>query len=100
MTITLNMADAGHWLVLVLIAALAGLLVELLRGGQIPLRFVGELVFAGIGAWIGSDLLAARLNILLQPTFEGVALVPAAGGALLIGLLWGLLGGRGNRRSY
>ena len=100
MTITLNMTEAGHWLVLLLIAALAGLLVELLRGGQIPLRFVGELLFAGIGAWVGSDLVAPRLNLLLQPAFEGVALGPAVGGALMIGLLWGLLGGRGNRRSY
>jgi uncharacterized membrane protein YeaQ/YmgE (transglycosylase-associated protein family) len=99
MSITLNMSDAGHVLVLVLIAALVGVVVELVRGGSIPLGFVGELLAAGIGAWIGSDLVAARLSLLTDPAYEGVALVPAVAGALIIGLLWGFLGGRGRQRE-
>ncbi|HUS14776.1 MAG TPA: hypothetical protein VM536_07125 [Chloroflexia bacterium] len=100
MTITIGPSDAGHWLVLLLIAALAGLVVELARRGAIPLGFVGEIGFAALGAWIGGDLLPARLNIpaLAQPTFENVAVIPAAIGALLVGFLWGLMGGRGRRR--
>src|SRR3954453_23970274 len=98
MTLTINVNDAGHWLVLVLIAALAGLVVELLRGGAIPLGFVGEIIVAFIGAWIASDLLAPRVAGLGGPVFDGVALIPAVIGALLVGLLWGLLGGR--RRRY
>jgi len=98
MTLTINVSDAGHWLVLVLIAALAGLVVELVRGGAIPLTFIGELIFAFIGAWIGSDVLAPRVAGLGGPVFDGVALIPAAGIALLVGLLWGMLGGR--RRRY
>jgi uncharacterized membrane protein YeaQ/YmgE (transglycosylase-associated protein family) len=94
MTLTLNLSDAGHWLVLLLIAALAGLVVELLRGGAIPLGFVGEIVSAFIGAWIGGDLLQPRIALAPTPALEGVALVPAAIGALLVGFLWGLLGGR------
>lgn len=98
MTFTINLSDAGHWLVLLLIAALAGLLVELIRGGAIPLRFVGEIAFAFLGAWLGGDLLPGRITLPPQPVVDGVALIPAAIGALLVGLLWGLLGGR--RRRY
>ncbi len=97
MSFTINFSDAGHWFVLLLIAALAGLLVELIRGGAIPLGFVGEVVLAYLGAWVGGDLLPARVPALAQPAFDGVALVPAAVGALLVGLVWGLLGGRRGR---
>lgn len=99
MSVTLSLSDVGHVLTLVLIAALVGVVVELLRGGAIPLGFVGELLAAGIGAWIGSDLVAARLSLVLDPAYAGVALVPAVAGALIIGLLWGFLGGRGARRE-
>jgi uncharacterized membrane protein YeaQ/YmgE (transglycosylase-associated protein family) len=99
MTLTINFSDAGHWLVLVLIAALAGLLVELIRGGAIPLTFVGELLFALLGGWLGSDLLAARLAAPPGPVYDGVVLIPAAVGALVVGLLWGMLGGS-RRRHY
>ena len=60
MTFTLNFSEAGHWLVLLLIAALAGLIVELVRGGAIPLGFVGEIAFAFLGAWLGGDVLQTR----------------------------------------
>jgi len=102
MTITIDPSSAGHWLVLLLIAALAGVVVELARRGAIPLGFVGEIAAAAVGAWIGGDLLPARLAIpaLAQPAFESVALIPAAVGALLVGFLWGLMGGRSSRRRY
>lgn len=100
MSLTINLSETGHWLVLVLIAALAGLLVELLRGGAIPLSFVGEILLAFVGAWLGSDLLAPRLPGLAQPAFDNVALIPAVIGALVVGLLWGMLGGRRRRRYY
>jgi len=99
MTFTLNFSEAGHWLVLLLIAALAGLIVELVRGGAIPLGFVGEIALAFLGAWLGGDVLQTRFPLLPQPAMEGVALIPAAVGALVVGLLWGLLGGR-RRRGY
>ncbi len=97
---TINLSDAGHWLVLLLIAAVVGLVVELLRGGGLPLGFLGEIALAGVGAWVGGDLLQTRFVLMPQPSYEGVALIPAAVGALLLGFLWGLLGGRRKRRSY
>ncbi|HMA36947.1 MAG TPA: hypothetical protein VKY74_21005 [Chloroflexia bacterium] len=100
MTITLNPNEAGHWLVLLLIAALAGLAVEVVRGGGLPLGFVGEIAAAALGAWIGGDLVQAHIVIMPQPAFQGVALVPAIVGALIIGFLWGLLGGRRRQRYY
>jgi uncharacterized membrane protein YeaQ/YmgE (transglycosylase-associated protein family) len=98
MTLTINVNEIGHWLVLLLIAAVAGLIVELLRGGGLPLGFVGEIALAFVGAWIGGDLLQASYALLPDPSYEKVALIPAAVGALLLGFLWGMLGG-GRRRS-
>jgi len=43
--------------------------------------------------------LQTRFPLLPQPALEGVALIPACVGALIVGLLWGLLGGR-RRRGY
>ncbi len=99
MTLTIDLSNTGHWLVLLLIAALAGLLVEVIRGGAIPLTFVGEIIFAFAGAWVGGDLLARYLPGLAQPQLDGVALLPAIAGALVVGFLWGSLGGR-RRRGY
>lgn len=97
MTLTVDMAVVSHWVLLLLIAAVAALLVELLRGGGIPLGFVGGIGSALIGGWAFSDLLHPRFPVVPQPTIDGVAIVPAAAGALIVALLWGLLGGRGRR---
>jgi uncharacterized membrane protein YeaQ/YmgE (transglycosylase-associated protein family) len=97
MTLTIDMAAVSHWAVLLVIAALAGLLVELARGGGMPLGFVGCIAAALVGAWVFSDLLHPRFPIIPQPTIDNVPLVPAAIGALIAAILWGLLGGRSRR---
>lgn len=99
-TIALTPTDLTHWLVLLIIAALVGLVVEVVRGGAVPLGPLGGIGAALIGAWLAADLLHPRYPILPQPAFDGVALVPAVVGALILGFLFGLLGGSPRRRGY
>lgn len=99
-TIALTPTDLTHWLVLLIIAAVVGLLVEVVRGGAVPLGPLGGIGAALIGAWLAADLLHPRYPILPQPVFDGVALVPAVVGALILGFLFGLLGGSPRRRGY
>lgn len=99
-TIALTPTDLTHWLVLLIIAAVVGLLVEVVRGGAVPLGPLGGIGAALIGAWLAADLLHPRYPILPQPAFDGVALVPAVVGALILGFLFGLLGGSPRRRGY
>ena len=98
MTFTIDQTGFAHWLLLLAIAALAGLLVELLRGGTMPLGFVGGVVSAFIGAWLFSDVLSTRLSFSIPPTYDNVIVIPAAIGGLLVAFIWSLLGGRGGRR--
>ncbi len=99
-TIALNPTDLTHWLVLLIIAALVGLVVEVLRGGAVPLGPLGGIGAALIGAWLGADLLYPRYPILPPIAFDGVALIPAVLGALILGFLFGMLGGSRKRGYY
>src|SRR5437667_4053483 len=99
LTIALSSADLSHWLVLLLIAALAGRVIALLRGGAMPLGWVGGIGAALIGAWIGAELVAARVALAPQFNFDGVALVPAALGALVVAFVASLLT-RASRSRY
>ncbi len=99
-TIALTPTDLTHWLVLLIIAALVGLVIEVLRGGAVPLGPLGGIGAALIGAWLGADLLHPHYPILPQPAFDGVALIPAILGALILGFLFGLLGGSRKRGYY
>lgn len=99
LTIALTPDILTHWLVLILIAALAGLIVEVLRGGAMPLGWVGGVGAGLLGAWLGVEMLATRVAIAPQLAFDGVPLVPAAIGALVLAFVLSLLGGN-RRRGY
>ena len=88
-----------RWLVLLFIAAVAGLLVEVVRGGVMPLGPLGGIGAALLGAWVGAEILAAQVALAPQLAFDGVPLVPAAVGALVLALGFSLLGGS-RRRGY
>jgi uncharacterized membrane protein YeaQ/YmgE (transglycosylase-associated protein family) len=98
LTFALTPADLTHWVLLLLIAALAGLLVEVLRGGAVPGGPLGGIAAALLGAWLGADLLYPRLPPLAQPLLDNVALIPAAGGALIVAYVFSLLAGNSGRR--
>jgi uncharacterized membrane protein YeaQ/YmgE (transglycosylase-associated protein family) len=98
-TIALTPDLLTRWLVLLFIAAVAGLLVEVLRGGVMPLGPLGGIGAGLLGAWVGAELLAAQVALAPQIAFDGVPLVPAAAGALVVALGVSLLGGN-RRRGY
>ena len=99
LTIALTPDLLTRWLVLLLIAAVAGLLVEVVRGGVMPLGPLGGLGAGLLGAWVGAEILAAQIALAPQLAFDGVPLVPAALGALGLALGFSLLGGN-RRRGY
>ena len=99
-TLAFNPTDLTHALVLLVIAALCGLIVAVLRGGAMPLGPLGGIGAALVGAWLGADQLTPRLPPIAQPTFDGVAIVPAIIGALLVAFVFSLLAGSQRRRGY
>ena len=99
LTIALTPDLLTRWLVLLFIAAVAGLLVEVVRGGVMPLGALGGIGAGLVGAWVGAEMLAAQIAIAPQLAFDGVPLVPAALGALVLALALSLLGGN-QRRGY
>jgi uncharacterized membrane protein YeaQ/YmgE (transglycosylase-associated protein family) len=100
LTIALTPDLLTRWLVLLLIAALAGLLIEVLRGGAMPLGPLGGIAAGLLGAWLGAEILAAQVALAPQIAFDGVPLVPAAIGALVLALGLSLLGGSRHRGYY
>jgi uncharacterized membrane protein YeaQ/YmgE (transglycosylase-associated protein family) len=99
LAITLTPDLLTRWLVFIVIAALAGLLIEVLRGGVMPLGWMGGIGAGLLGAWLGAEIVAARIAIAPQIALDGVPLLPAIGGALILTLCFSLLGGT-RRRGY
>ena len=90
-TLAFSQADLLHWLVLIIVAALCGLVIELLRGGAVPLGWLGGIGSALVGAWIGAEILPGRLPLPSEPAFEGVPLISTVLAALVVAFLFTLL---------
>jgi uncharacterized membrane protein YeaQ/YmgE (transglycosylase-associated protein family) len=92
--------DLPHFFVLLAIAAIFGYVSVLLAGGRVPLGPVGSIGFALLGAWLAADVLRPQIPLSLpsEPQIDGVMIVSASLGALLLSLLWSLLTARLTRR--
>lgn len=82
-------------LVLLLVAALVGLLADALVPGAVPFGWVGAIIVGLIGAWLGGILLGD-----FGPHLAGIYLIPAVIGAVIFSLLLELLLGTFTRRTY
>ena len=100
MTISLNVDDLPHLLVMVILAVVLGYFAALLAGGRVPLGFFGVILFGVLGAWFANDLARPRIPLTLpkEPTLDGVMLVTAGLGALVFSLLWCSFTSRFSRR--
>ncbi len=80
-------------IVLLVVAAIAGAIGEMIAGGKVPGGWIGSIVAGLIGAWIGSMLLQ------FGPVLGGIQVIPAIIGAALFVLVVKLLTGGMNRRT-
>ena len=68
-------------LVLLIVAAIAGAIGEMIAGAKVPGGWIGSIIAGLIGAWIGSQLLH------FGPVIGGIQVIPAIIGAALFVLI-------------
>lgn len=90
-----------HFIVLLLVAAVCGLIAERLVHASLPFGWIGAIVAGFVGAWLMVDV----LHLVLLPTLsiEGLPIVSAIVGAIIVVVLFSLVAGRlgtGRGRSW
>jgi uncharacterized membrane protein YeaQ/YmgE (transglycosylase-associated protein family) len=73
------------FLILLIVAAIAGACGELIAGGKVPGGWLGSIIAGLVGAWIGGTLLQ------FGPVIGGIQIIPAIIGAALFVLVLRLL---------
>ena len=85
-----------HLIVLLLVAAVCGLLAERLVHSSLPFGLIGAIVAGFVGAWLMVDIF--HLVILPQFSIEGLPIISAIVGAIIVVFGVNLVSGR--RRSW
>lgn len=80
-------------LTLILIAAMVGLIADALEPGAMPGGWLACILAGIVGALLGSGILSL-LHLPEGPRIEGIAIVPALAGAVLIVGLYGFVAAR------
>jgi uncharacterized membrane protein YeaQ/YmgE (transglycosylase-associated protein family) len=86
-----------HLIVLLLVAAVCGLIAERLIRSSLPFGWIGAIVAAFVGAWLMVDVF--HLVILPQFTIEGLPIISAIVGAIIVVFAVSLVTGRGRSWS-
>lgn len=81
-----------HFIVLLLVAAACGLIAERVVHTSMPFGWIGAIVAGFVGAWLMVDVL--HLVILPALSVEGLPIVSAIVGAIIVVVLFGLVAGR------
>ena len=90
-----------HVIVLIVVAAVCGLIAERVIGRSLPFGWIGATVAGFVGAWLVVDVL--HLVILPTLSIEGLPIVSAILGAIIVVVLFSLVAGRlgtGHGRSW
>ena len=90
-----------HLIVLILVAAVCGLIAERVIRRSLPFGWIGATVAGFVGAWLMVDVL--HLVILPTLSIEGLPIVSAILGAVIVVALFSLVAGRlgtGRGRSW
>jgi uncharacterized membrane protein YeaQ/YmgE (transglycosylase-associated protein family) len=90
-----------HVIVLIVVAAVCGLIAERVMGRSLPFGWIGATVAGFVGAWLVVDVL--HLVILPTLSIEGLPIVSAILGAIIVVVLFSLVAGRlgtGRGRSW
>ncbi len=77
--------DLLGFLILLIVAAVAGALGEMIAGEKIPGGWIGSIIAGLVGAWLGGTLLQ------FGPVIGGIQVIPAIIGAALFVLVIRLL---------
>ena len=86
-----------HFIVLLVVAAICGLIAERLIHSKLPFGWIGAMVAAFVGAWLMVDVF--HLVILPQFAIEGLPIVSAIIGAVIVVFAFSLVSGRGRSWS-
>jgi len=90
-----------HLIVLIVVAAVCGLIAERVMGRSVPFGWIGATVAGFVGAWLMVDVF--HLVILPTLSIEGLPIVSAILGAIIVVVLFSLVAGRlgtGHGRSW
>ena len=90
-----------HLIVLIVVAAVCGLIAERVMGRSLPFGWIGATVAGFVGAWLMVDVF--HLVILPTLSIEGLPIVSAILGAIIVVVLFSLVAGRlgtGHGRSW
>jgi len=90
-----------HLIVLIVVAAVCGLIAERVMGRSLPFGWIGATVAGFVGAWLMVDVF--HLVILPTLSVEGLPIVSAILGAIIVVVLFSLVAGRlgtGRGRSW
>jgi uncharacterized membrane protein YeaQ/YmgE (transglycosylase-associated protein family) len=79
----------GGWTVLIVGALVFGVIAQYVGETRTGYEWLGDAIAAGIGAVVASEFIVAWRTI--EPAFDGLALVPALIGGLVLGIVVELL---------
>jgi uncharacterized membrane protein YeaQ/YmgE (transglycosylase-associated protein family) len=88
-------------IVYLIVAAIVGIIAEFLVGWRLPLGLIGAMIAALLGIWLLTNVI--QVTIPDDPVFQGVPLLKALLGAVLLVALWHLFtfrAWRPRRRYY
>lgn len=74
--------------VVILAALVLGVLVQMYLQPKTPYEWLITAAGAGIGAWLASEITWAQWFTNVGPTWEGLAIIPAVIGGLILGAVF------------
>ncbi len=88
------------FIIYLIVAAIVGLIAELIVGWRLPFGFIGAIIAALLGIWLLTHVVV--LVIPGDPTIYGVPIIKALIGAIIMVALWHLITYRSwyRRRRY
>lgn len=93
---TITLPPLDQLVVLLLVGLIVGLVAETIVGTHVPLGYIGAVILGFLGAWVATHIL--HFNISPDYIINGVPLLRALIGAVILALIWSLVMGRG--RAY
>jgi uncharacterized membrane protein YeaQ/YmgE (transglycosylase-associated protein family) len=78
-------------IVYLIIAAIIGFLAEFIVGWRLPFGFIGAIIAALIGIWLTTQVILFSISGFSDPTIDGVPLVHALIGAIILVAIWHLI---------